>query len=508
MPGGRVPPHAAPIERSILGMLLIDNTLASDLQDYLIADHFYEPRHATIYRAISLVLQEGRSPNLVTVHQKLSEMGELERIGGVQYLSGFTREIATPRLIQEHVKVIVQKYLQRELIKAASEVVDDSYDPQADVEDLLESAEGKIFKIHQSSMFQDVQESRFVVNEALEIVAEARTRKDGVSGVHTGFQLIDSVTGGWARGNLVIIAARPSMGKTAMVMNMARNMAMNHGLKVAMFSLEMPSSHLMLRLLIAESGLDGKLVRSGRLSDEQWTALNDAAVSLSQLPLFFDETQALGVGEFRSKCRRLKQLENIDAIMVDYLQLMTAPTDFRSTREQEVSQVSKVLKSVAKELKIPVIALAQLSRAGDQRTNKDRRPILSDLRESGAIEQDADVVAFIHRPERLNILEYPDQTPTEGIAEFIIAKNRDGDTGTYYMKFDPSRTLFTDDLPQINHYDSSNAGVTMDMGINSMPPTKRYASAMNDPNEDESQKLPLPSDFTAQLDFNFFNDDD
>lgn len=474
--GGRIPPNAVPLEASILGMLLVDPSLAHDLQDVLRVEHFYEPRHVTIYQAIGKVLADGRTPDLTNVHQKLIEMDELENVGGAQYLAGFTMEIATPRLLLEHVKVVIQKYLQRELIKAASEIVDNSYNAQADVEDLLESAEQKIFKIHQDSLLQDVEDAHDVVKQALEIVANAQENKSGVSGVHTGFPLLDSVTGGWAPGNLIIVAARPSMGKTAFAMNMARNMAVEHGLSVAIFSLEMPSSHLMLRLLISESELDGKMVRAGKLSASQWEIFNQAAINLSDLPLFFDETQALGVGEFRSKCRRLKQQHKIDVIMVDYLQLMSAPVDFKANREQEVSQISKTLKAVAKELKVPVIALAQLSRAGNLRPGNQQRPILSDLRESGAIEQDADVVAFIHRPERIGVLEYPDHTPTNGIAEFIIAKNRDGETGVFYLKFEPQFTRFSDSLPQVDHMNVNNAGMVQDLGQQ----VQQFSSKMND----------------------------
>lgn len=494
VPGGRVPPHAAALERSVLGMIFVDSNLAADLEGMLTEEHFYEPRHATIYRAVQKLITEGRTPDLVQVRQKLQEMNQLEAIGGTQFLASFTREMATPRLIQEHVRVVIQKYLQRELIRAGSQIVDDAYDQLADVEDLLEEAEQKIFKIHQSSMFQDVQDARSVVNEALDIVSQARENQNGVSGVHTGFNLIDQATGGWAKGNLIIIAARPSMGKTALAMNMARNMAIDYGLKVAFFSLEMPSSHLMLRLLIAESELDGKNVRAGNLTQDEWAKFNSAAVRLSELPLYFDDSQNMGIGEFRSKCRRLKQREEIDVIMVDYLQLMSAPMDHRFNREQEVSQVSRTLKAIAKELKVPVISLAQLSRAGDQRTNKSRKPILSDLRESGAIEQDADVVAFIHRPERIGITEYPDHTPTDGIAEFIIAKNRDGVTGTYYLKFEPEFTRFSDSLPQINHDDPNNSGM---MGAESIE-IQQFSSRMNN---GETDNPPAPMSGISDKDF-------
>ena len=450
--GERVPPSAVEIERALLGALMLEHDLAIDLNEFLHPEHFYDPRHRNIYEAIVALVRANRPVDLLTVRQQLADEGTLQLVGGPPYLAELTAIVASAAHAEAHARIVVQKYLQRELIRIASDVQGKGYDGTADVYDLIEEAEQQIFELHEFGGRKESQSIEEVVREALDAVHEAEARPDGLSGISSGFDNLDALTQGWQRGDLIIIAARPSMGKTAFVLTMARNMAVKHDASIAFFSLEMPNAKLLMRLLVAESGLDSKMVQAGKLNSDEWFKLNEAADRLSRTKIFLDDTQSLGVGELRSKARRLKAKYGIDLIVVDYLQLMQAPVGRNGNREQEVSKISSSLKALAKEIDVPVVALSQLSRAIESRSDTFKRPMLSDLRESGAIEQDADIVAFIHRPERFRIEEYPDGTPTKGMAELVVLKNRNGETDTLYFQFVPHLTQFKDVGDRTDHY--------------------------------------------------------
>ena len=459
--GERVPPSAVEIERALLGALMLEHDLAIDLNEFLHPEHFYDPRHRNIYEAIVALVRANRPVDLLTVRQQLADEGTLQLVGGPPYLAELTAIVASAAHAEAHARIVVQKYLQRELIRIASDVQGKGYDGTADVYDLIEEAEQQIFELHEFGGRKESQSIEEVVREALDAVHEAEARPDGLSGISSGFDNLDALTQGWQRGDLIIIAARPSMGKTAFVLTMARNMALKHKASIAFFSLEMPNEQLLMRLLVAESKLDSKMVRAGKLRDDEWVRLSDAVNTLAGMRIRFDDTQALGIGELRSKARRLKTKYNIDLIIIDYLQLMTAPYNKQGNREQEVNKISNSLKALAKELDIPIVALAQMNRASESRTEKFKRPILSDLRESGAIEQDADIVAFIHRPEYYGIPTYNDGTSTAGMAELIIRKNRNGETGTLFLQFVPHLTQFNDIGDRKDHYQEAG-GDTLD----------------------------------------------
>ena len=378
-----------------------------------------------------------------TVTERLKVNGELKQIGGATYLAQLTQRVGSAANVEFHAKIIAQKYVQRELIRSASEIQKRSYDESVDVTDLIGYAEGEIFKVAEGHVKRSVQSSKDVLAKALMQIEEAAKNQNAFNGVPSGFAAIDKVTLGWQLSDLVIIAARPSMGKTAFVLTMARNMAVEYEQGVAFFSLEMSAVQLMMRLIIAETGIGGTEIKSGRLSSEQWTHLEKATRPLSSAPLYIDDTPALSVFEFRSKARRLKRHHDIKIIIIDYLQLMTGNTDTRGNREPEVAFISRTLKAIAKELNVPIIALSQLSRATETRGGS-KRPQLSDLRESGAIEQDADIVAFIHRPEYYGINQTEEGMPTAGMAEIIIAKHRNGAVCDVPLRFIKEQARFAD----------------------------------------------------------------
>ena len=344
-----------------------------------------------------------------------------------------------------HAKIIAQKYVQRELIRSATEIQRRSYDEDQDVTDLIGFAEGEIFKVAEGHVKRSVQNAKDILAKALAQIEEASKNSSAFNGVPSGFMALDRVTMGWQPSDLIIIAARPSMGKTAFVLSMARNMAIEHQAPVAFFSLEMSAVQLMMRLIVAETGLYSNDIKSGKLTPEQWRHLESATKPLGTAPLYIDDTPALSVFEFRSKARRLKIHNDIKIIVIDYLQLMTGNQDSKSNgnREQEVAFISRTLKAIAKELNVPMIALSQLSRATEQRGGS-KRPQLSDLRESGAIEQDADIVAFIHRPEYYGMTTDENGLPTAGLAEIILAKHRNGAVCDVKLRFLKDQARFAD----------------------------------------------------------------
>ncbi|MEG0500020.1 MAG: replicative DNA helicase, partial [Rikenellaceae bacterium] len=423
---GLKPPQAIELEEAIIGAVMIERDAIHEVIDILKPESFYKESHQMIFEAIMELHARMDPIDLYTVGNRLDAKKQLETIGGAIYLAELTERVGSASHIVSHAKIVAQKYIQRELIRAATEIQKTSFDDTKDIDDLIDIAEGEIFKVSEGHIKKDVRKAYDIVAEALRNIEIAGKNVDGMNGIPTGFTELDKITSGWQSSDLIIIAARPAMGKTAFVLSMARNATIDFKKPVAVFSLEMGDVQLITRLIVSESSLDSTKVKTGQLGAAEWKHLQDSIVQLSEAPLYIDDTPALSIFEFRSKARRLKAQYDVQMIIVDYLQLMTGPTDMRGNREQEVAAISRSLKSIAKELNIPIIALSQLSRSVEQRGG-NKRPQLSDLRESGAIEQDADIVAFIHRPEYYGIKvdedgnEYP-----EGTAEIIIAKHRNG----------------------------------------------------------------------------------
>ncbi len=440
---GTVPPQAVELEEAVLGALMLERDSIIAVQEYITPEAFYTEEHRLIYKAIESLSAELKPIDLYTVTECLKVRGELKKVGGTAYLAQLTQKVGSAANVEFHAKIIAQKYVQRELIRSATEIQRRSYDEDQDVTDLIGYAESEIFKVAEGHVKRSVQSAKDVLSKAMMQIEEASKNTSAFNGVPSGFMAVDRVTLGWQPSDLIIIAARPAMGKTAFVLSMARNMAIDHESPVAFFSLEMSSVQLMMRLIIAETGLSGTDIKSGRLTPEQWRHLESATKPLGTAPLFIDDTPALSVFEFRSKARRLKIHNDIKIIIIDYLQLMTGNADSKGNREQEVAFISRTLKAIAKELNVPIIALSQLSRATETRGGS-KRPQLSDLRESGAIEQDADIVAFIHRPEYYGMNTDENGMPTAGMAEIIIAKHRSGAATDVKLRFLKEQTRFMD----------------------------------------------------------------
>lgn len=433
---GKIPPQAVNLEEVVLGAMLIDKKGVDEAIDILHPDAFYSKKHQVIYEAIHQLFESGEPVDLLTVANRLRQNQKLEVAGGEFYLVQLTQKVSSSAHIEFHARIVLQKYIQRSLIKISNEIINDSYDETIDVFDLLDTAESKLYDVSQGNLQSSVQTAQNLVIQAKRNIEEIANR-EGLSGVPSGFTKLDKLTSGWQPSDLIIIAARPGMGKTALTLSMARNMAIDHNVPVAFFSLEMSSVQLITRLISSETGLSSETLRTGNLEKHEWEQLNVKVKDLEAAPLYIDDTPSLSIFDLRAKARRLASQYGIKVIMVDYLQLMTAGGNHKGgNREQEISTISRNLKALAKELNVPVIALSQLSRAVETRTGS-KRPILSDLRESGAIEQDADIVSFIYRPEYYKIDEWDDEerSPTEGQAEFIVAKHRNGGLDELRLKF-------------------------------------------------------------------------
>ena len=433
---GRIPPQALELEEAVLGAMLIDKKGVDEVIDILQPDAFYKTAHQKIFEAIFQLFQDSQPVDLLTVSSELRKKGKLEPVGGEFYLVQLSQRVASSAHIEFHARIILQKFIQRSLIKISNEIIESSYKESTDVFDLLDEAESKLYDITQGNIKKSSESAQSLVIEAKKRIEEI-SKRDGLSGVSTGFEKLDKLTSGWQPSDLIIIASRPGMGKTALTLSMARNIAVTKQIPVAFFSLEMSSVQLITRLISAETGLSSEKLRTGKLADHEWQQLNVKVTDLEKAPLFIDDTPSLSIFDLRAKARRLSSQHGIKLIVVDYLQLMTAGTSTKSgNREQEISTISRNLKALAKELNIPVIALSQLSRAVETRGGT-KRPMLSDLRESGAIEQDADIVSFIYRPEYYNIDEWDDdeRSPSEGQAELIVAKHRNGGLDNIRLKF-------------------------------------------------------------------------
>lgn len=432
---GKVPPQAVDLEQAVLGAMMLEKNAVTDTIDTLKPTSFYDPKHQYIYGAIRELFGSSSPIDILTVVNKLKQNGELEAAGGAAYISQLTSRIASTAHVEYHARIIVEKSIKRELIRMSSEVIRDAYDDTNDVFDVLNKAEGDLFKIAENNMGKSVDVMQNVVRQAIEEIEKASQNKDGISGVPSGFFDLDKLTSGWQRSDMIVIAARPAMGKTAFVLSMARNTAVEYGMGVAVFSLEMSSVQLVKRLIASEARLSAEKLRKGDLAEHEFQQLHSRITKLATAPIYIDDTPGISIFDLRAKCRRLKMQYGIDMVIIDYLQLMTAGGAKGSgNREQEISMISRSIKEIAKELNVPIIALSQLSRSVEQRGG-DKRPVLSDLRESGAIEQDADIVSFIYRPEYYGFLQDEEGNSNQGIGEIIIAKHRNGALDRVRLRF-------------------------------------------------------------------------
>lgn len=436
---GKMPPNALDFERLVIGTFLIDKKGLDHSIDLLTPEVFYDPRHQVIFSTILKLYEDNQPVDLMTIIQDLKKEGRLNLAGGDSYIIDLTMGVSSSAHIEYHVRVILEKYILRSLINVSANVIDAAYKESTDVFELLDKAEQSFFEITNGTIKKGFDTANSLVKQAIETIKSLKD-KEGLSGVPSGFRDVDKETGGWQNSDLIIIAARPAMGKTAFLLSMARNIAVGHKIPMALFSLEMASVQLITRMIASETRISSEKLRKGTLDDEEWQRLFSNVSELENAPLYIDETPSLSIFDFRAKCRRLVMQHGVRLIMVDYLQLMTAGGGGKGTgnREQEISMISRSLKAIAKELNVPVIALSQLSRSVETRPGK--RPQLSDLRESGAIEQDADIVSFIFRPEYYKITvwdndEEGQETSTENQAELIIAKHRNGATADVRLSF-------------------------------------------------------------------------
>jgi replicative DNA helicase len=464
---GRIPPQAVDLEEAVLGAIMLEKDAVIAVLDILKPESFYKEAHQKMYRAIIDLSTREEPIDILTVTEELKKKELLAEVGGALYITQLTSRIASAAHLEYHARIVAQKYIQRELIRVASEIQNRAYDDSYDVDELLDFSEAQLFEIAEGNIKKETAKLNQLIKEAIFQIEEASKREDALSGVPSGFTKLDRITSGWQRSDLIIIAARPSMGKTAFVLTMARNMAVEHKRAVAMFSLEMSSIQLVNRLIVAETELPSDKVRNGRLEQYEWEQLEYRIKGLIEAPIFIDDTPGISIYEIRAKCRRLKNLYDIQVIIIDYLQLMSGPGDSKGNREQEVSTISRALKGIAKELNVPIIALSQLNRSVELRGGT-RKPQLSDLRESGAIEQDADIVCFIHRPEKYGIDVDDDQNSTKGIAEIIVAKHRNGAIGNISLRFREEFAKFTE-LEEINpifEEESGKSAVTFGSKMN------------------------------------------
>ncbi len=438
---GNKPPQALDVEEAVIGALLIEPGCVDEAMEELTPSCFYSDRHRMVFQAMVSLSNEHSPIDILTVAQKLKADGNLEAVGGAVTLAQLSQKVGAAAHIEVYIKILKQKSIQRELITASYDILKNSYDDSTNVDDLIDMAQTKIFAAIQNNVKKDVQEIGSVINQAIQDI-ENLQNTTGLSGVPSGFQTLDRITLGWQASDLIILAARPSVGKTAFVLNIARNAAVDYHMPVAFFSLEMPAIQLAKRMMVTETGLNADKVKGGqKLEPYEWKQLEEKLKELTKAPLYIDDTPSLPVMEFRSKVKRLVKQKGVRLVIVDYLQLMQGPAELRGMREQEVAAISRTLKATAKEMNVPIIALSQLSRQAVQRTGSNNRPQLSDLRESGSIEQDADMVLFIHRYDYQGLSDNPEDI---GKTSLIIAKHRNGEIGEIDMMFRASEVRFVD----------------------------------------------------------------
>ncbi len=475
---GRVPPQAVELEEVVLGAMMLEKDAVNAIIDILNPEVFYQDAHQKIFKAIHQLFSKSEAIDILTVTNELKSMGELEIVGGPYFISQLTNRVVSAANIEFHARILIQKYIQRQLILISSNIIKDAYEDTTDVFDLLDKAESGLFAVSESNLRRSFSAMPELVKKAIEDIESAKNSDANLRGVPSGYTDLDRITQGWQKSDLIILAARPSMGKTAFALNLARNAAVEFNKPIAFFSLEMSSVQLVTRLISSETYLPAEKLRKGDLQEYEWQQLNTKIDPLVKAHMYIDDTPQLSIFELRAKCRRLKQQFDIQMVYIDYLQLMTAGGDNRGNREQEISNISRSLKSLAKELDIPVLALSQLSRNVESRPGS-KKPILSDLRESGAIEQDADMVIFIYRPEYYGINDDGEGNSVQGLAVINIAKHRNGKLGDVNLKFVGQFAKFEEPESFERHAElSPNTGFEM-------PPTKTIGSKMNDDFEPE-----------------------
>lgn len=475
---GKIQPQAPHLEQVVLGAIMINKDALPIVLDIISAESFYSDRHKLIYKAMVRLFDKSEPIDLLTVSEELRKSGDLEVIGNSHYLIDLTNRVASSANIEYHARIIAEKYMQRAIIKNSTDILSKAYDDTADVFDLLDEAEQGLFEITQNNLSRGPEGMGSITSKLMDQLISLKGKEDGLTGVPTGFAAFDRLTSGLQPSDLFILAARPGMGKTSFVLALARNAAVDFGKPVAIFSLEMSNVQLVQRLVSLEAEIEGMKLRKVNLEEYEWQQVNTAVEKLSNSKIFIDDTPGINIFELRAKARRLKMQHDIQMVIIDYLQLMSGGGDNKKgNREQEVSAISRALKGLAKELNVPVIALSQLSRAVETRGGA-KRPMLSDLRESGSIEQDADMVGFIYRPDYYGILEDEDGTSLKGIAELIIAKNRHGSAETLKMRFVHEFAKFADlEDPNFNDLSLDTFESPVDSG-NIMT----VASKMNDAN--------------------------
>lgn len=486
---GKLPPQAVDLEEAILGAIMIEKDALTKVIEFLTPDMFYKDSHQKIYEAIRYLFDKTQPIDILTVTQRLRQSGELDFVGGAFYITELTNRVASAANIEYHARIISEKYIQRRLISISTDIINNAYEETSDVFELLDAAEKNLFSIAESNLRRNFDSMSGLVKRSLEHLEEMMQREDGLTGVPTGFSGLDRITSGWQNSDLVILAARPGMGKTAFILSAVRNAAVDFNKPVAVFSLEMSSIQLVNRLISGEAELPQDKLRKGNLASFEWEQLHAKIGKLVEAPIFIDDTPALSIFELRAKCRRMKAQHNIELVVVDYLQLMKGSTENNRSgnREQEISSISRGLKAIAKELDVPVIALSQLSREVEKRGG-NRRPILSDLRESGSIEQDADMVIFINRPEYYGLTENEEGMPTQGLAEIIIAKHRNGEVTDVNLRYINKYVKFTD---WEEHYVTDNSygplsGISPSATFDTQSPgTIILPSKMDDIDDDE-----------------------
>lgn len=435
-------PQALEVEASVLGALMLDQDIVEELMTILQEDCFYKPENKMIYKAISQLCSSSRPVDMMTVAERLKLNGDFDAAGGLDYLTRLTSDIGAAVHVNYYAKILVDKYIQREMISITNDALRKSYDESEPVDSLLNDVQQKLFELSQTNMSRKEQMISEIIKSKLTSLEELQSKEGGQTGLSSGYVALDKITFGWHPSDLIIIAGRPGMGKTAFVLTMARNMAVEFNIPIAFFSLEQAPTQLIERLLVAESGLPSdKIKGSTKMTQADWTQLDDSIKRLVEAPIYIDDTPSLPIVDLRAKARRLVRNSGVKLIIIDYLQLMTGSKELKGVREQEVAEISRSLKAIAKELDVPVIALAQLSRQAESTTGGQKKPQLTHLRESGAIEQDADIVLFLHRPEYYG-LESLNMEP--GLTDVIIAKHRNGAPGEVQLKFIASQMKFVD----------------------------------------------------------------
>ena len=473
---GKLQPQVIELEKAVLGALMIDNESLSDTIDSLQPEYFYKQEHQKIFEAIINLFNRTQPVDILTVSEELKKMDDLENIGGLSYISELTNNVASASNTEFHARIIAEKFIKRSLISISNNIIGDAFNDTIDIFDLLNTAEEKLFNVTEGTLRKSYDKMSVLIKGALDNIEVLRQKEDGLSGVPSGFTKLDRVTSGWQKSDLVIVAARPGMGKTAFALSMARNIAINHEKAIGLFSLEMSSEQLVSRLIASEAELSASKLRKGDLKDYEMVQLHEKIKQLSDAQIYIDDTPALTVFELRAKARRLVKNHNVEIIIIDYLQLMSAGGN-AGNREQEISTISRSLKGIAKELKIPVIALSQVNRGVESRTGTgSKRPMLSDLRESGAIEQDADIVTFIYRPEYYKIYEWDNGDDSRSQAEIIIAKHRNGALENVRLKFTAEFAKFSD----IEYFDDFSSNIDAESMISTV------SSSMNTDNDEST----------------------